>query len=188
MSLLALADALEARALSAKEIASDFIERITKTDKQINAFITFTPEIALKEAELSDERRSKGRILSRYDGIPFALKDNICTSGIKTTCASKMLSDFVPPYDATAYRLLKKLGFVTLGKLNMDEFGMGSTTENSAFFKTRNPIDLSLTPGGSSGGSAAAVCASQAPFALGTETGGSIRQPAAFCGDRKSVV
>jgi len=182
MSLLALADALENRSISAKEIVTEYIDRIIKTDKQINAFITFTPELALAEADKADNRRSKGEHFSRYDGIPFALKDNICTAGIKTTCASKMLSDFVPQYDATAYKLLKEKGFITLGKLNMDEFGMGSTTENSAFFNTRNPLDISLTPGGSSGGPAAAVCARQVPFSLATDTGGSIRQPAAFCG------
>lgn len=168
--------------LSSVEITKAYLSAIEKEDGQIRSYITVTAEKALADAAASDERRAKNAPLSPLDGIPFALKDNFCTQGIPTTCASRMLENFVPPYTATAAKKLEDAGCVLLGKLNMDEFAMGSSTENSYFFKTQNPVSPERVPGGSSGGSAAAVAAKLAPFALGTDTGGSIRQPAAFCG------
>jgi len=168
--------------LSSTEITKAYLSAIEKEDGFIRSYITVTAEKALSDAAAADERRSRGTPLSPLDGIPFALKDNFCTKGIKTTCASRMLENFVPPYTATAVKKLEQAGCVLLGKLNMDEFAMGSSTETSYFFKTKNPVDPERVPGGSSGGSAAAVAARLAPFALGTDTGGSIRQPAAFCG------
>ena len=173
---------LSEKKVSSKEIALDYIKRIENIDKTINAYITFDGERLLKEAELSDQRRAKGKELSPFDGIPVAIKDNICTSGIKTTCASKMLENFIPPYNAAVYDKLLEKGMIVLGKTNLDEFAMGSSTENSFFGPTKNPYDINRVSGGSSGGSSAAVSAFMAPVSLGTDTGGSIRQPAAFCG------
>ena len=174
--------ALAKKEYSSEELTKAYLEHIANTDSELNAFITVTAEKALDTARLSDERRSKGELLGALDGIPMALKDNICTKGTKTTCASKMLEDYIPPYTATAAERLFSAGAVMLGKLNMDEFAMGSTTETSYFGATKNPLQKALTPGGSSGGSAAAVAAYQAPYTLATDTGGSLRQPAAFCG------
>jgi aspartyl-tRNA(Asn)/glutamyl-tRNA(Gln) amidotransferase subunit A len=151
-------------------------------DGKVKAYITVTEELALRQAEQADKRIKSGDIPSPLLGIPIAVKDNMCTDGIRTTCASKILGNFVPPYDATVVRNLKKAGYVLCGKPNMDEFAMGSSTENSGFFITRNPWDLDRIPGGSSGGSAAAVAAGECIGALGSDTGGSIRQPAACCG------
>ncbi len=164
------------------EIVQSYLDRIRKLDPQIGAFITLCEESALKEAAALDEKMAAGEDIGFLGGIPVAVKDNICTRSIKTTCASKMLEDFVPPYDATVIRKLKEAGAIIIGKTNMDEFAMGSSTENSAFQKTKNPWDLSKVPGGSSGGSAAALAAGFAPLTIGSDTGGSIRQPAAFCG------
>ncbi|HSV97859.1 MAG TPA: Asp-tRNA(Asn)/Glu-tRNA(Gln) amidotransferase subunit GatA [Spirochaetota bacterium] len=168
--------------VSAVEIAKEYLARIGSQNGAINAYITVDEARTLREAGESDERRGKGNALSAWDGVPIAVKDNICTAGLRTTCGSGILRDFVPPYDATVYRRLRQSGFVTLGKTNMDEFAMGSTTETSFFGITKNPHDENRVPGGSSGGSAAAVAAMMAPAALGSDTGGSIRQPASFCG------
>ncbi len=167
---------------SSVELTRAYLDEIDRTETSIGAYITVTAEKALKTAEEVDLRRRSGEELTLISGIPCAFKDNICTKGIKTTCASKMLEGYVPPYNATVADKLEKSGAVLLGKLNMDEFAMGSSTENSAFKITRNPVDLTRTPGGSSGGSAAAVAADMAAYTLGSDTGGSIRQPASFCG------
>ena len=172
---------LSSRQISSLELTTQFIERIVATEPTINAFITQTPELALESAKAADQiiARGDGQPLT---GIPIALKDILLTSNVRTTCASRMLEDFIPPYDATAWSRLKHQGAVLLGKLNQDEFAMGSSSESSAFGPTRNPWNPDHIPGGSSGGSAAAVAAGQAVATLGTDTGGSIRQPASHCG------
>ncbi|HHW61413.1 MAG TPA: Asp-tRNA(Asn)/Glu-tRNA(Gln) amidotransferase subunit GatA [Syntrophomonadaceae bacterium] len=163
---------------SAQEITRSIFSRIHATDEKIASFVTLTEEKAYEKASQIDKMGNYQNLA----GIPYALKDLFCTRDIRTTCCSRMLEDFVPPYDSYAGRRLEEAGGILVGKLNMDEFAMGSSTEHSAFFTTRNPWDLQRVPGGSSGGSAAAVAAEQVPFSLGTDTGGSIRQPAAFCG------
>ena len=176
------AELLKQRKLSSVELTKQYLARIEKADAQIGSYITVCPDEALAAAGKADERIARGEA-TLLTGIPVGIKDNICTEGITTTCASKMLYNFVPPYDATVTKRLKNEGAVILGKLNMDEFAMGSSTESSYFKKTKNPYDLTRVPGGSSGGSAASVSADLAPYALGSATGGSIRQPAAFCGN-----
>jgi len=177
-----LSDLLKKREITDLDITSAILKRIQQIDGDVRAYVTITEENALNAARNVHERRSKGDDLPPLAGIPMALKDNFCTKGVRTTCSSRMLENFIPPYSATVVDKLLENSAVLLGKLNMDEFAMGSSTESSYFFPTRNPWDLDRVPGGSSGGSAAAVAAGEAVFALGSDTGGSIRQPAAFCG------
>lgn len=172
---------LDLKELSSVELTKAVLNRIHAIDQQVGAFVTVTDEFALKQAKQADERMSNGDIRP-LTGIPMQLKDNLCTKGITTTCSSRMLENFVPTYDATVVRLLYNEGAILVGKGNLDEFAMGSSTENSAFFPTRNPWDLEKVPGGSSGGPAAAVAATECVYALGSDTGGSIRQPASLCG------
>src|SRR5579875_91409 len=181
-SVDAMRTALAKGEISAQELATLFLQRIETLDPHIQAYLTVTPEEAIAQAKAVDEKRARKEPLHPLAGIPIALKDNLCTRGIRTTAASKILYNFVPPYDATVVARLREIGMVFLGKTNLDEFAMGSSTENSGFQPTRNPWDLERVPGGSSGGSAAAVAAAEAPLALGSDTGGSIRQPAALCG------
>ncbi|MBE6891871.1 MAG: Asp-tRNA(Asn)/Glu-tRNA(Gln) amidotransferase subunit GatA [Ruminococcaceae bacterium] len=182
MSVSELIKGLNSKEFSSVEITKEYLTKIREIDKDLNAFITVTEETALKTAEQSDKSRNTNNDLPKLSGVPFGIKDNICTKEIKTTCASAFLQDFIPSYDAFVSETLKNLNAPLLGKLNLDEFGMGSTTENSFFGATKNPYDYSKTAGGSSGGSAAAVASGEVPFALGSDTGGSVRQPAAFCG------
>jgi aspartyl-tRNA(Asn)/glutamyl-tRNA(Gln) amidotransferase subunit A len=172
---------LRQRQVSAVELAASVLARIEECDQEIKAYITVTPEVALEQAARADERIAKGQA-GPLTGIPVAIKDNMCTRGVRTSCGSRILENFSPPYTATAVQRLFDEGAVLVGKTNMDEFAMGSSTEHSGFFPTHNPWDPSRVPGGSSGGSAAAVVANETLFALGSDTGGSIRQPAAMCG------
>ncbi len=171
---------LKARQISSVELTKAYLQNIRERDPKVHAFVTVTEELALARAKEADERIAGGDV-APLTGIPTLIKDNICTKGVLTTCSSKMLENFVPVYDATVTEKLNRQGVVMVGKANMDEFAMGSSTENSALFTTRNPWDLERVPGGSSGGSAAAVAAGEAVCALGSDTGGSIRQPAGFC-------
>ena len=173
--------ALDQKKLSAVELTKAYLARIEKADGKLQAFITVTADRAVADAEAAQKIIDRGEAKA-LTGIPVAVKDNICTEGILTTCGSKMLADFVPPYNAAVTEKLQEQGCVLLGKTALDEFAMGSDTQTSAFAKTKNPYDLSRVPGGSSGGSAAAVSAGLAPVALGSDTGGSVRQPASFCG------
>lgn len=177
-----LHELLTAKKISALELTKDLFARIEEKENEIGAYLELTKTQALDAAKKVDEKISRGEKISALEGIPCAIKDNICTKGVKTTCASKILENFVPPYDATVMQKLNAQNIIMLGKLNMDEFAMGGSTENSAYHLTKNPYDLSRVPGGSSGGSAAAVAAGEAIFTLGSDTGGSIRQPASFCG------
>lgn len=177
-----LSQLLADKEVSSLELTQAYLERIRQKDHELQAFVTVTGEEALAQARLVDEQRLGGEELSALAGIPMAVQDNICTAGVKTTCASRMLSHYIPPADATVMGRLKKAGSVLIGKANLDEFGMGSSTGHSACHDTRNPFDLRAVPGGSGGGAAAAVAAGEAAFALGSDTGGDIRQPAAFCG------
>jgi aspartyl-tRNA(Asn)/glutamyl-tRNA(Gln) amidotransferase subunit A len=172
---------LDAREVSARDVTEAFYGRIDAVDDLVHAYLTLTRDLAFEQADQADRRRQAGEHGSLL-GIPLAIKDIICTRGVRTTCGSKILGNFVPPYDATVMERLNAAGAILLGKANMDEFAMGSSTEHSAYGATHNPWDLHTIPGGSSGGSAAAVAADECAAALGTDTGGSIRQPAACCG------
>lgn len=173
---------LKEKRISSADLTEAVFSRIESVEDKIEAYVTLDKENAIKRAREVDDKRSRGEELSPLAGIPVGIKDNISTKGLLTTCSSKMLSNYVPPFNATVMDKLNEHDIVVTGKLNMDEFAMGSSTETSYFKKTKNPYDISRVPGGSSGGSAAAVSAGEAVMALGSDTGGSIRQPAAYCG------
>lgn len=177
-----LSEMLEKGEITSEQLVKAYYNRIESLDNKVGAYITLDKENALNKAKEIDIKRAAGEKLLALAGIPMAIKDNICTKGVKTTCASHMLENFIPPYNATIMDKLEAQGAIMLGKTNMDEFGMGGTNENSYFYPVRNPWDLEKVAGGSSGGSAAAVAAGEAVFSIGTDTGGSVRQPASWCG------
>jgi len=181
-SVAGVREALANKKVSAKELASEFYVRIEKRNPELNAYLTLSPERAYEQAARIDAAVSRGEALPAMAGVPIAVKDVISTTGVRTTCGSKILETYVPPYDATAVERLERAGAVILGKTNCDEFAMGSSNENSAYGPVRNPVATDHVPGGSSGGSAAVVAAGLAVASLGTDTGGSIRQPGSFCG------
>ncbi len=175
-------DKLFNKELSSREIIEAHIKKIEEKEPQINAFITLNKENALKEADRIDEKIARGEKMEDLAGLPIGIKDNIVTKNLRTTCASRILENFIPPYDATVIENIKRKDGIVIGKTNLDEFAMGASTETSYFGKTRNPVNHNVVPGGSSGGSAAAVGANEVPLALGSDTGGSVRQPASYCG------
>ncbi|MDD5464240.1 MAG: Asp-tRNA(Asn)/Glu-tRNA(Gln) amidotransferase subunit GatA [Candidatus Moranbacteria bacterium] len=168
--------------ITSVQLTEQYFDVIEKKDTEIGAYLTITKKLAMQQAQFVDEKIAKGEKIDLIEGIPCAIKDNICVDGVRTTAASKILDNYISPYDATVIRKLKECGAVILGKTNLDEFAMGSSTENSAYKITKNPVDTSRVAGGSSGGSVASVAAGEAVWSLGTDTGGSIRQPASFCG------
>ena len=182
LTLHEASDKLRKREVSSQELTEAVFQRIAQTDGVIRSYITLCRDMAVAQAKEADDRLKRGPSASPLLGIPIALKDNLVTQGVTTTCASRILENFIPPYDATAVAKVRLAGAVITGKTNLDEFAMGSSAENSAFFSTRNPWRVECVPGGSSGGSAASVAADQCIAAIGTDTGGSIRQPASFCG------
>ncbi len=181
-SLIEAAKRLASGETDSQRLVREALDRVAEREEELHAFLTLLPETALADAQASDLRRRSGSPLGLFDGIPWAAKDNLLTEGVRTTAASRILGDYLPPYSSSAVLRLEERGGVLIGKTNLDEFAMGSSTEYSAFGPSRNPVDPSRVPGGSSGGSAVAVAAGMCHFALGSETGGSVRQPAAFCG------
>lgn len=177
-----LQEKLKSKEITIEEVTKAYVNRIKEKEGDVQAFVTTLEDEAVEQAKSIQKDIEDGKVTGNFAGIPIGIKDNMCTKGVKTTCSSKMLENFVAPYDATVVEKLNDEHLINLGKLNMDEFAMGASTEYSAFKKTRNPWNLNTVPGGSSGGSAAAVAAKMVPWALGSDTGGSIRQPAAFCG------
>lgn len=177
-----LMDKLQKKEITITDITKAYVDRINEKEKDVEAFVTTLTDKAIAKAQEVEKKVKEGEQASKFAGIPIGIKDNMCTKGERTTCSSKMLENFIAPYDATVIEKLNEEGIINLGKLNMDEFAMGAATEYSAFKKTKNPWNLNTVPGGSSGGSAAAVAADLVPWALGSDTGGSIRQPASFCG------
>ncbi len=177
-----LQERIARREITVEDAVGAALDRISKVDGTIRAYVTVAQDLALAKARAADERLARGEPARPLEGVPVAIKDNMCTRGIETTCSSRILRGFVPPYDATVVERLERAGAIVVGKTNMDEFAMGSSTENSGLFPTRNPWNPGRVPGGSSGGSAAAVRANEAAVALGSDTGGSVRQPASFCG------